>query len=105
MSELTKEHFDKQLGNLATKDYLLKFTNEIIFPRVGEIVEEKVKVFKDEILTGQDKIIKKLDLILKEQAAHTKSYQRLEKRINYLEAVVKVMAEREGIEFHLDPDI
>lgn len=97
MSELTKEYFDKKLDKLATKEYLLEFSNEIIFPRVEEIIDERLLKLENTILTSDDKLSIKLDKILKEQVAHTQSYKRLEKRVNYLEAVVKVLAEKAGI--------
>ncbi|OGE84276.1 MAG: hypothetical protein A2846_03020 [Candidatus Doudnabacteria bacterium RIFCSPHIGHO2_01_FULL_49_9] len=99
MSELTREHFDKQLEKLVTKDYLVEYTNQVIFPRVEEIVEEKTKAFRNEILTSNDKLAVKLDKILAEQQAITAGFKRLQERINYLEAVVKVLAEKEGLPF------
>ncbi|MBI4054260.1 MAG: hypothetical protein HY397_02940 [Candidatus Doudnabacteria bacterium] len=82
-----------------TANYVLEFTNKIILPRVGEIFDEKMVKFRDEILTSNDKLSVKLDKILKEQAAITASYKRLETKIQYLEAVVQVLAEKEGIKF------
>jgi len=99
MSELTKEYFDQRVEGLTTKDHLVEFTNKIIFPRVEEIVDERMVKYRDEILTSNDKLSQKLDKILKEQAAVTTSYKRLEKKLNYLEAVVKVLAEKDGIKF------
>ena len=83
----------------VTAEYVLEFTNKIILPQVGEIFDEKMAKFRDEILTSNDKLSQKLDKILKEQAAVTASFRRLEERINYLEAVVKVLAEKEGVKF------
>ena len=99
MSELTKEHFDQQLGKLVTKDYLTNYTNQIILTRVEEIVDEKTRTYKDEILASNDKLAKKLEQILTEQKAITVGIKRLQERINYLEAVVKVLAEKEGLKF------
>ncbi len=99
MSELTKEHFDKGLEKPITNKYLLDFTREIIFPGVREIVREENIKFRDDILTSNYKLAKKLDQILKEQQAITAGFKRLQDRINYLEAVVKVLAEKEGLQF------
>ena len=82
-----------------TSEFLIKFTDEIILPKVGEIFDEKLRKMTDEILTSNDKLSVKLDKILKEQMAVTASYKRLETKVNYLEAVVKVLAEKEGIKF------
>lgn len=88
----------QNLEKPVTKQYLAEFTKKILLPEIDTIFDGKLKQTKDEILISNDKLSKKLDKILKEQAAHTRSYQRLEKRINYLEAVVRVLAEQSGLE-------
>lgn len=117
MTELTREYLDKQFEKVATKedigklvtkedalkfitkDYLTEFTNKVVIPRVEEIIDEKTKTYKDEILTSNDRLAVKLDKILAEQQAITKGYKRMQERLNYLEAVVKVLAEKEGLKF------
>ena len=99
MSELTKEHVDEVLEKPVTNKYLLDFTKEIIFPGVRKIVREENIKFRDEILTSNDNLAKKLDQILTEQKAITAGIKRLQMKINYLEAVVKVLAEKEGLQF------
>ncbi|MBI4050214.1 MAG: hypothetical protein HY398_02075 [Candidatus Doudnabacteria bacterium] len=84
-----------------TSKYLLEFTQKYILPEVRTIVKEESNSAKNEILTSNDKLSVKLDKILKEQAAHSQSYQRLEKRINVLEEVVKILAEKAGISIDL----
>lgn len=103
MSDDINKTLDEQsVTRKYLREYLSEYGEKVLFPRVEEIVDEKLRVTKDEILTSNDKLSKKLDQILKEQAAHSASYKRLEKRINHLEAVVKVLAEKVGIPINLD---
>ncbi len=73
---------NEELNQPVTKKYLGEFTEKVVFPRVEEIVEEKITEvrkditqFKDEILTSNDKLSVKLDKILAEQAAITAAYK------------------------------
>jgi len=79
---ITPEQFNK----LATKD------------DVEEIVEEKVNKFKDEILTGQDKLMKKLDTILTEQAAFTGGQRRQDKKLEEHDKRLEQVEIKVGIE-------
>jgi len=79
---ITPEQFSK----LATKD------------DVEEIVEEKVTKFKDEILTGQDKLMKKLDTILTEQAAFAGGQQRQDKKLEEHNKRLEQVETKVGIE-------
>ncbi len=88
---------DEELNKPVTAKYLTEYTEKIVFPRVEEIVDEKMRKYTDEILTSNDKLSVKLDKILAEQAAITVAYKRLEKKINRLEAVVKILAEKAGV--------
>ncbi len=87
-----------------TEKYLLEFTDKVVFPRVEEIVEDKIDKklgsFKDEILSSNDKLSGKLDKILTEQAAITMGFRRMEERLNYHESVLKVVAGKTGIQFN-----
>ena len=47
-----------------TPEYLLEFTNKLILPKIGEIFDEKMIKFKDEIIISNDKLSVKLDKIL-----------------------------------------
>lgn len=88
---------DNGLNQPITVSYLTNYTEKVVFPRVEEIVDKKMRKYTDEILASNDKLAVKLDKILTEQASITVSFKRLEKRINYLEGVVKVLAEKVGL--------
>jgi len=91
---------DNESDKPVTGKYLLEFTKEIILPAVRDIVKEEGAKFRDEILISNDKLNVKLDKILAEQQAITAGFKRLQERINYLESVVKVLAEAKGIKFN-----
>lgn len=76
----------KQFSKLATKD------------DVEEVVEEKVTKFKDEILTGQDKLMKKLDTILTEQAAFTGGQRRQDEKLEEHDKRLEQIEVKIGIE-------
>ena len=61
--------------------------------RDNKVIEE-LRQIKSEILSAEDKLVGKLDRILKEQMAITYNYKILEKRITKLEAVVMVLARK-----------
>lgn len=90
---------DKTLDQPVTKRYLNDFTDKVVFPRVEQIVDDKVSKFRDEILTSNDKLSVKLDKILTEQASITVGFRRLEERVNYLEIVLKTVAGKTGVPF------
>jgi len=79
---ITPEQFSK----LATKN------------DVKEIVEEKVSKFKDEILTGQDKIIGELKTIREEQAAFIGSQRRQDKKLEEHDKRLEQVEVKIGIE-------
>ena len=83
---------DKDLNKLATV-----FATK---DDMKQAIDDSFVKFKDEVLTSNDKLSKKLDIILTEQKAITAAYKRLQERINYLEAVVKVLAEDKGLKFN-----
>ena len=93
---------NEELNKPVTVKYLTEYTEKVIFPRVEGIVDEKMKKYTDEILISNDKLSVKLDKILTEQAAITEAYKRLERKINRLETVVKILAEKAGVEM---PDL
>jgi len=80
--KITPEQFNK----LATKD------------DVREIVEEKVSKFKDEILTGQDKIIGELKTIREEQAAFTGGQKRQDDKLEEHDKRLEQVEVKIGIE-------
>jgi len=80
--KITPEQFSK----LAAKD------------DVEEIVEEKVSKFKDEILTGQDKIIGELKTIRQEQAAFTGGQKRQDKKLEEHDKRLEQVETKVGIE-------
>jgi len=79
---ITPEQFSK----LATKD------------DVREIVEEKVSKFKDEILTGQDKIIGELKIIREEQVAFTGGQTRQDDKLAEHDKRLEQVETKVGIE-------
>lgn len=83
---VTKEYLDETLGLYATKGDLEQFKEEIVLG----IKEENLKV-----LQSNDKVITKLDILLKEDAAHNVAHKRIndtlydhDKRIKKIEEKV-----------------
>jgi len=76
----------EQFNKLATKD------------DVEEIVEDKMNKFKDEVLTGQDRLTKKLDTILTEQVAFTGGQKRQDKKFEEHDKRLEQVEVKIGIE-------
>lgn len=55
--------------------------------------------WKDEMLTSNDKVIKKLDQVLTEQKAITVNYKRLDQKVESLEIFAEMAAKKLHIEF------
>ncbi len=55
------------------------------FDEKFELIRNDLAIWKDEILTSNDKVIKKLDTWLTERAMIHSNYQRLEARVTTLE--------------------
>lgn len=66
----------------------------MILPGVEVIVDKSAKTLRtemhqmeDRLTTGNDKIIKKLDIIITEQAAHFAGHEKLETNIKHLRKI------------------
>lgn len=78
---------DKKVNNLDKKveTYHTKANKRI------DKLADKTTSNKDEILTSNDKLSKKLNRILAEQSAHTLPYRQLDECISYLEKMNKYL--------------
>jgi hypothetical protein len=66
-------------------------------------LHQEIEESKNQILSREDKTIGELEIIRTELAAHSASSRQLEERINYLETVVKILAERIGVQIDANP--
>ncbi len=57
------------------------------FDEKFEMIRADLAIWKDEILTSNDKVVKKLDTWLTERAMIHANYERLEARVTILEKV------------------
>ena len=58
-----------------------------------------MQTWKDEILTSNDYIAKKLDRILTEQQAITVNYKRVDQKVEYLEDFAMIVAKKLDLKF------
>lgn len=73
----TKDDLKQLKKELTTSEAIRKIVREEVRPMKEEL-EEKITEFKDDILTSNDKLVKKLDHFLTEQAAHFVGHRRMD---------------------------
>lgn len=84
---VTKEYLDKRLENFATKDDLReteqRFKNELweVEQRFEEKLEESFRKYRDDVLTGLDKVMGELEKHRQERTIQNERYQQLEGRV------------------------
>jgi len=109
----------KELQETVTKEYLGEYTEKVILPGVEAILKKSMQEFeatltdqldvreekmrdklsgmKNEILTSNDALAKKLDKIDQEVTFSLANYDRLSKKIEWLEKTVAMLANKAGV--------
>ena len=74
--EFRKVH--KKLDNTATKDDLKRFATKDDLHEMREVIIEDVRRENRKVLLSNDKLVTKLDIIIKESAAHSLAHARID---------------------------
>lgn len=104
----TQQRKQNESKPITMKD-LGQFTEQIIFPgveriiddRVEKIVDAKIEMAKEEIINevskkiieSNDKVVTKLDILLKENAAHTMGHHRIDDTLHGHDKRIKKLEE------------
>lgn len=81
----------------VTKEYLGEFTEQVIFPKMEEIVHDQMDMYTNKILTSNDKLAQKLDKIDTEVTASLANYDHLSRKVKWLEDAVLKLAEKSDV--------
>jgi hypothetical protein len=81
----------------VTKEYLGEFAEQVIFPRMTDIVRDQMDGYTDKILSSNDTLGKKLDKIDMEVSASLANYDHLSRKVKWLEGAVMKLAEKSDV--------
>lgn len=97
LARMTQNEFTALREEMATKDDLKLLATKAELKDMKDTIIDEVRNENQKVLQSSDKVITKLDVLLKDTAAHNLLHKRIDdelhthdKRIKKLEAVVKV---------------
>ncbi len=110
----TKEEFKAIRKEMATKkdfkelrgDFAKEITRlDIKIDKKVDGLQDNMTKWKDEILTSNDKLSKKLDIILTEQKSISENYKRVDRRLDNVEDYIEQADEKLGVGFEREVNL
>ena len=90
---------DKPITKISLIETLNEYGEKVLFPRVEQIVDDKMKGYTEQILESNDKVIKELKPLREEQAAVGENYKKLDRRVDNVEKFAEKSSQVTGVEF------
>jgi len=90
---------DKPITKTTLVETLNAYGEEVLLPRVEQIVDDKMKNYTDKILKSNDKVIKELKPLREEQQAIDENYKNLDERMDHVESFAEEAAGIVGVKF------